>query len=271
MAKQTILISVWDKSGLVEFLGALKKKTELRLIATGSTGDYLKENGFACEAVSDITQFPEILDGRVKTLHPKVFGGILAKDTPEHRETLEAHQIPEIDMVICNLYPFEAKLIENLPEDKMIEFIDIGGVSLLRAAAKNFSRVAICSQQVHYSLVLEQFNNNEVPRPLRKQLAQEAFAQTTRYDAAISGYLTQGSEKSVFPQTIQQTFHKVQDLRYGENPQDAGAWYNTSPSELPFTCLQGKELSYNNLLDIHAAYHLVREFGDAPACCIIKH
>src|SRR5271170_1013157 len=187
----TALISVYEKEGLVDFLKRLEKLDQLKIFATASTLKFLREHGFDGVGVEDLTKFPEILGGRVKTLHPKVFGGILARATKEDEEQLKQFDIPKVDLVVVNLYPFEEKLKANLTQSAMIEFIDIGGVSLLRAAAKNFERVVVVSLPNQYQKLALEFEHGKgtVTRESRQQLAQEAFRHTHKYDEQIANYL----------------------------------------------------------------------------------
>lgn len=282
---RTILVSVWDKTGLKEFLSDLKKSDELTIISTGGTSKYLEENGFQCLHVEDLTKFPEILGGRVKTLHPKVFAGILARPTAEDRKCLKEHEIPEIDFVVVNLYPFEKKLKEDLTEAQMIEFIDIGGVSLLRAAGKCFERVGVICEPDQYESVVKELERNKGQLDVRfkKALALQAFERTAAYDSQISNYfshqLSEEKEGKVnLPPSINLRLAQFQELRYGENPHQAAVWYSDgrfSPSQTgldfpPFQQLQGKELSSNNITDTYCLARILREIG-SPGACIIKH
>jgi len=290
---RTILVSVWDKTGLAQFLKGMEKFDQLRLIGTRSTSKFLEESGFQCEAVEELTKFPEILDGRVKTLHPKVFAGILARSSKEDRDSLSEHGISEIDMVIVNLYPFEEKLTHNLSEPEMIEHIDIGGVSLLRAAAKNYTRVTVACEPSQYDLILTEMSaeKGQLSHTVRRQLAHAAFQRTSEYDTAIADYFAQsqgpadapaaiaaGAEHEL-PESVNLRLALFQALRYGENPHQAAVWYsdgrfsgtkegkNNFP---PFEQLQGKELSSNNITDTYCLAKILRDIG-SPAACIIKH
>lgn len=292
---RTVLVSVTDKTGLDSFLQKLGQFEELRLIATTSTAKYLKEKGFAGITVEELTKFPEILAGRVKTLHPRVFAGILARPTQEDRNSLADLEIPEIDLVVVNLYAFEEKLKQGLKESEMVEQVDIGGVSLLRAAAKNFERVAVISDPSQYDRVIEslQANGGKITLPLRKQLSAEAFQRTASYDRSISEYFSKqivgtGSTPSQvslgalsetaseqFPESLLLKIEKYQDLRYGENPHQAASWYflkgETDDVVVPpFEQLQGKEMSSNNIVDTYALVRILRDIG-VPGVCIIKH
>ncbi|MBY0356504.1 MAG: bifunctional phosphoribosylaminoimidazolecarboxamide formyltransferase/IMP cyclohydrolase [Candidatus Obscuribacterales bacterium] len=279
----SVLVSVSDKAGLENFVRRLERFDDLKLIATGNTAKFLIEKGFACTKVEDLTKFPEILSGRVKTLHPKVLGGILARSSQEDRDCLAEHEIEEIDMVVVNLYPFELKVKEELSEPDMVEHIDIGGVTLLRAAAKNFERVAVVSDPSQYDHVIESLdaNNGKSTIGLRKELAHAAFLRTAQYDASISSYLNRTLEhdglEGYMPQTMLLKLEKHQDLRYGENPHHAAAWYSSAESTAayktpfpPFKQLQGKEMSSNNITDVYALNNVLK--GMPKACaCIIKH
>jgi phosphoribosylaminoimidazolecarboxamide formyltransferase/IMP cyclohydrolase len=284
---KTVLVSVTDKTGLDNFLKRLERFDQLKLIATTSSAKFLKEQGFACMKVEELTEFPEILSGRVKTLHPRVFAGILARPSQEDRNCLDELSIPEIDIVLVNLYAFEEKLKENLSEAQMIEQIDIGGVSLLRAAAKNFERVAVISDPKQYDRVLEsiQANGGKITVSLRKQLAYEALARTASYDKSISSYMASQLSLNItepvsndLPASITLQLEKVQDLRYGENPHQAAAWYGAAASATatgtakfpPYEQLQGKEMSANNITDAFALVRVLREL-ESPGVCIIKH
>lgn len=291
----TILISVWDKTGLAPFLNRLKEHEELTLIATSSTKAYLNDNGFDCLAVEEYTGFPEVLGGRVKTLHPKIFAGLLARPIKEDQETLEQHGVLPIDMAIVSLYPFEEKLQLKLSEPEMIEFIDIGGVSLLRAAAKNFERVAIICEPSQYEDVAADFKKSggKLSEPLRKRLAMNVFQHTSKYDTQIANYFMEHvcAAKTEVKEAVSQSAGKLpgavnlqlkeyQQLRYGENPHQAAVWYsnggtvhesaNGLSSFPPFEQLQGKELSSNNITDTYCLVRIIREIG-SPSACIIKH
>jgi phosphoribosylaminoimidazolecarboxamide formyltransferase/IMP cyclohydrolase len=281
----TALISVYDKTGLVEFLQQLKGLQELRLIGTTSTAAYLQENGFECKKVEDLTGFPEILGGRVKTLHPKVFAGILARSTENDKQCLVDMDIDQIDMVIVNLYPFETKVKEKLAESDMLEYIDIGGVSLLRAAAKNFTRVIVLNSPDQYDKVIQSMvkNKGQLGEAVRRQLARNAFERTSVYDQAISSYFFGQSneyeniDRQPLPVSTIINLAQYQPLRYGENPHQAAIWYangNHRDSFPPFEQLQGKDLSSNNITDTFCLVKILREIGqviDKPSACIIKH
>jgi len=291
----TILVSVWDKTGLAPFLNQLKEHEELTLIATSSTKAFLNDQGFDCLSVEELTGFPEILGGRVKTLHPKIFAGLLARPIKEDQQVVEEHGILPIDMAIVSLYPFEEKLQHRLPEPEMIEFIDIGGVSLLRAAAKNFERVAVVCEPAQYDEIASDFRKSggKLSTSLRKRLAMAAFQHTSAYDTQIAKYFTEhvAADKPAETSTVSQSLQKLPDavnlqlkeyqqLRYGENPHQAAVWYsngrpnhessNGLSSFPPFEQLQGKELSSNNITDTYCLVRIIREIGK-PSACIIKH
>lgn len=271
---KTILASVSDKTGLVELLKVVETFDSIRVIATGSTATFLEESGIPCETVESLTGFPEILEGRVKTLHPKVFGGILAKNTATHQSDLQTHQIPRFDMVIVNLYPFESVAKSSTSEAEIIENIDIGGVALIRAAAKNFNLATVIAGPEFYPTVIQeiQSNNGNLSAEFRRMLARKAFEKTSYYDSLISAYLFQ-AEADAVPNELTLHLTKIEDLRYGENPQQQAAWYHQAGGNFikPFEPLQGKQMSANNIVDAYAAFNILREFPQDPACCIIKH
>jgi phosphoribosylaminoimidazolecarboxamide formyltransferase/IMP cyclohydrolase len=283
---QRALLSVSQKEGIVDFARALHT-LGVELLSTGGTASLLQAAGIPVVAVSDYTGFPEILDGRVKTLHPRIHGGILAKrEDPVHQSTLAMHGIEPIDLVAVNLYPFAEVIARpELTCQEALEQIDIGGPTLVRAAAKNYRSVAVLVDPSDYAPVLDDLRATGVVAAGRRcQLAQKAFAHTAQYDALIAAYLSQdqppwhldaGSDAAGFPQTLTLTFSKVQDLRYGENPHQAAAFYRDRLSHglslAQAQQLQGRALSYTNLLDINAALGLVLEFPEGPACCIVKH
>ncbi|MDR2395320.1 MAG: bifunctional phosphoribosylaminoimidazolecarboxamide formyltransferase/IMP cyclohydrolase [Endomicrobium sp.] len=273
----TALISVSCKTGVIEFAKELKT-IGWNIISSGGTAKVLREHSIECKEISDITNFPEILDGRVKTLNPKIYGGILAiRNNREHLNQLKKYGIDTIDMVVVNLYPFES-VINNIekPHDKninqeVIENIDIGGVSLLRAASKNYKDVLVICDKNDYSLVIDSLKNSSSLYSLKLILAAKAFRHTAYYDSLISTYLTY--EK--FPDQLTIPLKKVSNLRYGENPHQCAAVYSNETEKnksavISAKQLHGKELSYNNYLDLESAWRLVHEFGK-PACVIIKH
>jgi phosphoribosylaminoimidazolecarboxamide formyltransferase/IMP cyclohydrolase len=274
------LISVTDKTGIVEFADQLQKHG-YEIISTGGTAKKLKQAEITVREVEDITGYPEILDGRVKTLHPKVFGALLAiRDNERHRKDLSAHDIEPIDLVVVNLYPFERVVTENVIDEKeLLEYIDIGGVSLIRAAGKNFHDVAIVCDPADYPKVLFDLGNNQgsILLETRRRLAAKAFAHTARYDAVISSYFRERSRGvDIFPDEMTLGLKKVQDLRYGENPHQKAAIYQETGARsvnwgiVTAKKLQGKELSYNNYLDLESAWNLVSEFQNTAAV-IVKH
>lgn len=267
------LISVSDKQGVVEFARRLEK-LGYEIISTGGTYQTIKEGGVAVRKVAEVTGFPEILDGRVKTLHPKIHGGILARRTPEHLAQLEANDIEPIDIIAVNLYPFRQTVAKpGVSLEEAIENIDIGGPTMVRSAAKNHENVVIIVQPERYESVLAELEQTgQVSYETRLQLAREAFTHTAAYDTMISAYLS-GLTGDRMGETLLLGGEKVYDLRYGENPHQQAAFYRLlSPGTgLPDAVqLNGKELSYNNIIDTQAAWELVKEF-DQPACVIIKH
>ncbi|MBX9688476.1 MAG: bifunctional phosphoribosylaminoimidazolecarboxamide formyltransferase/IMP cyclohydrolase [Candidatus Obscuribacterales bacterium] len=279
----SVLVSVSDKSGLENFIRRLERFDDVRLIATSSTAKFLSEKGFKVTKVEDLTKFPEILSGRVKTLHPKVLAGILSRPSKEDRDCLAEHEIEEIDIVVVNLYPFEKKLEEKLAEHEMVEQIDVGGVTLLRAAAKNFARVAVISDPKQYDMIIESLDccGGKFTDGLRKELAQAAFLRTAQYDSSISSYMARTLEadglQGYMPETMLLRLDKIQDLRYGENPHHAAAWYASADNSAqygiklpPFKQLQGKDLSFNNITDVYAVLNILRAIKGNGAC-IIKH
>ncbi len=274
------LISVSDKSGVLEFARGLDA-LGVKILSTGGTAKLFTDNGIPCTEVADYTGFPEMLDGRVKTLQPKVHAGILARrDLPEHVATLAKHGIPTIDLVVVNLYPFAATIAKpDCSLEDAIENIDIGGPTMVRAAAKNHGHVAIVTDPEDYSSVLAemQTNGGKVSDATRFDLAKKAFSHTAAYDSAISNYLTTVSSdgsRTEFPAQINFNFAKVQDMRYGENPHQNAAFYReltaVAGSIANYTQVQGKELSYNNIGDADATWELVKTF-DQCACVIVKH
>jgi phosphoribosylaminoimidazolecarboxamide formyltransferase/IMP cyclohydrolase len=292
MIKQALL-SVSDKTGVLDFARALAA-LGVNLLSTGGTAKLLADNGVPVTEVADYTGFPEMLDGRVKTLHPKVHGGILARrDFPEHMAKLEEHDMPTIDMVVVNLYPFEATVAQDTCTlEDAIENIDIGGPTMLRSAAKNHKDVVVICDPLDYSLVLAEMKASKdaanpagnVGSDTKFMLAKKVFAHTAQYDGAITNYLTSlGTDhahatRSLYPQTLNLAFEKVQDMRYGENPHQSAAFYRdlqaTDGALGNYRQLQGKELSYNNISDADAAWECVKslgELGSGAACVIVKH
>jgi len=278
---QRAILSVTDKTGLVEFAGKLAGMG-VELISTGGTAKLLRDSGIKVKDISDLTGFPEMLDGRVKTLHPKVHGGILHRRADAaHRKAVSEHGIQPIDMVVVNLYAFEKTAAKpGVHFEELIENIDIGGPSMIRSAAKNFQDVAVVTSPLDYRAIAEEMarSGGELSEATKWRLAQKAFATTAAYDAAIASTLEQtmpGSEIHVaegFPPTLRLSFSKIMDLRYGENPHQKAAMYTNGSREGVANAhqIQGKELSYNNIVDLQAAWDLVQEF-DETVCTIIKH
>ncbi len=265
------LLSVSNKKGLLDFARGLSD-LGVELIASGGTAQTLSEAGLKVKSVEELTGLPSVLGGRVKTLHPAIHGGILAQDTPEDHATLEQWKWEQIDLVVVNLYPFvETIARENIREAEAVEQIDIGGVALIRAAAKNFSRVTVIATPDDYEAVLTELQSQGSTTPqMRRRLAQKAFAVTAAYDAAIATYMAD-SAKQDLPVALTLSLPQSQALRYGENPHQQAAWY-APPAVGPLggELLQGKELSYNNLLDLDAAWAAAEDF-DAPTIVIVKH
>jgi phosphoribosylaminoimidazolecarboxamide formyltransferase / IMP cyclohydrolase len=275
------LISVSDKTGIVEFARGLSS-LGVAILSTGGTARLLKDSGLTVTEVGDYTGFPEMLDGRVKTLHPRIHAGILARrDSFEHMAAMERIASPTIDLVVVNLYPFSQTIARpDCSLDEAIENIDIGGPAMVRAAAKNYKSVAVITDPADYAPVLQEMKagGGTVTQELRFQLACKAFSHTAAYDGAISNYLTsmdgEAGERQVFPRRLNLNFNLAQHLRYGENPHQQAAFYRdlipVSGGLASYTQLQGKELSYNNIADADAASECVKTF-DAPACVIVKH
>lgn len=263
---KTALISVFYKDGLNEILKELNDNG-VKFLSTGGTQDFIKSQGYECEAVEDLTGYPSILGGRVKTLHPKVFGGILSRrDNEKDQQQTAEFSIPDIDLVIVDLYPFEATVASGASEADIIEKIDIGGISLIRAAAKNFKDVAIVASKAQYEpllAMLKENGNAETTLENRRWLAKEAFGVSSYYDSHIFNYFD-GDEKSA----LRVVASERKQLRYGENPHQAGYYYGDF--DAMFTQLHGKEISYNNLLDIDAAVNLIKDF-DETTFVIMKH
>ncbi|HCV41848.1 MAG TPA: bifunctional phosphoribosylaminoimidazolecarboxamide formyltransferase/inosine monophosphate cyclohydrolase [Bacteroidetes bacterium] len=266
------LISVSDKRGLVEFAQALQA-LNVEIISTGGTHTLLSTNGIRTRSVSEVTEFPEILDGRVKTLHPKIHGALLAvADNDSHTQQLREHHIQAIDMVVVNLYPFEQTIARNgVPLDEAVEQIDIGGPAMIRSAAKNFKHKAVIVNPDRYPAVAEELRSNggRISDTTCFTLAREVFRHTSSYDAAISRYLDRAQKKeNCLPDLLHISMRRETNLRYGENPHQRASVYGNFGSL--FQTLHGKELSYNNIVDIAAAAKLVAEF-DEPTVAIIKH
>ncbi|HMR42927.1 MAG TPA: bifunctional phosphoribosylaminoimidazolecarboxamide formyltransferase/IMP cyclohydrolase PurH, partial [Saprospiraceae bacterium] len=264
---QSALISVYHKDGLEAIIRELDK-LGVKLYSTGGTQDFIQKLGIEVESVENITSYPSILDGRVKTLHPKVFGGILARREEAHLVQLEQYNIPEIDLVLVDLYPFEETVASTDHEAAIIEKIDIGGISLIRAAAKNYKDVVIVPSREEYDLFLNLLIEKQGFTDIedRKELARRSFKVSSNYDTAIFNYFNAGSEDTSFKHSI----HRSEVLRYGENPHQQGVFFGDL--EAMFEKLNGKALSYNNLVDVDAAVALMREFKDAePTFAILKH
>ena len=269
--KKRVLISVSDKSGLTEFAQFLEKNN-YQLISTGGTFKHLKDAGLSPIQIDEVTNFPEMLDGRVKTLHPKVHGGLLAvRDNKEHMDTVAEHGIELIDMVVVNLYPFFENAGKNIPLDEKVEFIDIGGPSMLRSAAKNFKSVTVITNVEDYEKVKSEIETSgNTTLETRKTLAGKVFNLTSAYDAAISKMLLEEE----YPQYLNASYKKVSDLRYGENPHQSAAYYVSTVENgamKDFEQLGGKELSFNNLRDMDLCWKVVNEFKNEMACCAVKH
>ncbi len=290
LAIKQALISVSDKTGILEFATDLVARG-IQLLSTGGTAKLLAQHGLPVTEVSEYTGFPEMLDGRVKTLHPKVHGGLLARrDVPEHMAALKAHHIGTIDLLVVNLYPFQHAIANPACTfDDAIENIDIGGPTMLRAAAKNFKDVTVVVDPADYFRVLADMNqhNNGVSQVFKFELAKKVFNHTAQYDSAISNYLTsldgltETPARALFPEQFNVQFHKVQDMRYGENPHQHAAFYRDltpiANSLAQYQQLQGKELSFNNIADADAAWECVKSLYDpsqasgVAGCVIIKH
>ena len=272
------LLSVSDKTGLVDLARALAA-LNVELVSTGGTSKALRDAGLAVRDVSELTQFPEMMDGRVKTLHPLVHGGLLGRSGTDDA-VMREHGIAPIDLLVLNLYPFEKVSVDpNSTMEDIVENIDIGGPAMLRSAAKNFARVAVATDPMQYAGLIEELTGNggTLSARTRFTMSVAAFNRVAQYDAFISDYLSSINEdgtRSHFPAQQNSNFVKVMDLRYGENPHQQAAFYRDLwpvPGTLAtFTQLQGKELSFNNLADADAAWECVRQF-DQPACVIVKH
>ncbi|KJZ83061.1 MULTISPECIES: bifunctional phosphoribosylaminoimidazolecarboxamide formyltransferase/IMP cyclohydrolase [Clostridium] len=271
--KKRALISVFDKDGVLDFAKFLVSK-DVEIVSTGGTYRYLKENGIDVIEINEVTNFPEMLDGRVKTLHPLVHAGILAiRDDEEHMNTLKERNIHTIDYVVVNLYPFFEKVKEDLTFEEKVEFIDIGGPTMLRAAAKNFQDVVVISNKNDYAKVMEEINeHNEVSYKFKKKLAGKVFNLMSAYDAAISNFMLADDEEE-YPEYLSVSYKRMQSLRYGENSHQSAAVYSSTMLDgamNTFKTLNGKELSYNNFKDVDIAWKCANEF-DEPACCALKH
>jgi phosphoribosylaminoimidazolecarboxamide formyltransferase/IMP cyclohydrolase len=271
------LISVYDKTGIVDFARSLME-LGVEIVSTGGTSRLLAANSIKVREVSDLTGFPEILDGRVKTLNPRIAGGLLAiRENAEHMKQIAEHKLPLIDLICVNLYPFAATIRKpGVQFQEAIENIDVGGPAMIRAAAKNFQDVAIVTSPEDYAQVVEFLRQGGgiLPHEILLQLARKAFLCTARYDGQIAQYLSNTDGNADFGPNIFLDFEKILDLRYGENPHQRASFYRYGGQPAfgiaAARQLQGKELSYNNIVDLEAAWNLVQEF-DSPACCIIKH
>ena len=271
MSKKRALISVSDKSGLTDFAKFLEEKN-YELISTGGTFKHLKDAGLHPIQIDEVTEFPEMLDGRVKTLHPKVHGGLLAvRNSEEHMKTVQEHGIGLIDMVIVNLYPFFENANADISLNEKVEFIDIGGPSMLRSGAKNFNAVTVITDVEDYAKVQQEITENgDTTLETRKKLAGKVFNLTSAYDGAISKMLLDED----YPQYLNASYKKVSDLRYGENPHQSAAYYASTTDNgamKDFEILGGKELSFNNLRDMDLCWKVVNEFKEEMACCAVKH
>jgi len=272
------LISLSDKQG-VEDLAAALARHGVELVSTGGTATRLRQLGHEVRDVSELTGFPEMMEGRVKTLHPKVHGGLLAvRDNPAHQAAAEQHGIPPIDLVVVNLYPFEQTVARGATRDEIIENIDIGGPSMVRSAAKNHAHVAILTDPSDYAELIEELGRAEGSTTLefRRRMAAKAFATTAAYDSAIASWFAFADTQQLFPATLPLALSKADQLRYGENPHQVAALYLPQVRSVAGIAgarqVQGKELSYNNLNDADAALELIAEFRDSPpACVIVKH
>jgi len=285
MTIKRALLSVYRKDGIVE-LGRALADRGFQIVSTGGTAADLTRGEVPVLPVAEATGFPEILDGRVKTLHPAIHAGILARrDVPEHASALAAAGIPPVDVVVVNLYPFEDRVAKGAPFDEAVENIDVGGPAMVRAAAKNFRHVAVVVDPADYPVLVEQLDRpGGIDAATRLYFAQKAFRHTARYEAAIAGYFAQVEARDgayglaepdeTFPYRLTLNYEKVQDLRYGENPHQRAAFYSDLGSTLYSVTaarkLQGKELSFNNILDLDAAWRLAAELPE-PACVIVKH
>ena len=263
---KTALVSVYHKEGLDEIITKLHEEG-VQFLSTGGTRQFIESLGYPCQAVEELTTYPSILGGRVKTLHPKVFGGILCRrELEQDRQQIQKYEIPEIDLVIVDLYPFEATVASGADEPAIIEKIDIGGISLIRAAAKNFNDVVIVASQAQYQPLRDMLMEHGATTTLeeRRWFAKEAFAVSSHYDTAIFNYFD-GDDESAFRRSA----NHQKSLRYGENPHQKGYFYGNL--EEMFDQIHGKEISYNNLLDINAAVDLIDEFGDETTFAVLKH
>jgi phosphoribosylaminoimidazolecarboxamide formyltransferase / IMP cyclohydrolase len=269
------LFSVSDKAGLPGFARRIAKAGG-QILSTGGTGKLLRESGLPVTDVSEITGFPEMMDGRVKTMHPRITGGVLARrQNPKDLEAAAKHEIPLIDLVVVNLYPFEQTVASGAPLAEVLENIDIGGPTLIRSAAKNYHDVAIVTSPAQYDLVAGEIEaHGHATLATRERLAADAFAHTARYDAIINQYFRSKVLDEDFPRHLSLSYEKIQDLRYGENSHQRAAFYRGKPSSEPCVVnarqIHGKELSYNNIVDADCVIEAVKEFA-RPSCVIVKH
>jgi phosphoribosylaminoimidazolecarboxamide formyltransferase/IMP cyclohydrolase len=276
------LISVSNKEGIVEFARRLKE-FGVEIISTGGTGKMLRDNGLKVVNISDVTNFPEMMNGRVKTLHPAVHGGILAvRDNEKHMQEIKDENIKAIDLVVCNLYPFAETIAkENVTLEEAIENIDIGGPTMIRSAAKNNQDVAVVVDPADYENIIEEMEKAEgsLTKKKKLKLAYKAFRHTAEYDQLIQDYLAdialEEDDKEEMPETLLQRYDKQSDLRYGENPHQKAAFYlereQNEPSISTAEKLSGKAMSFNNYNDTDGALELVKEFSEKPAAAVIKH
>ncbi|MCX7706211.1 MAG: bifunctional phosphoribosylaminoimidazolecarboxamide formyltransferase/IMP cyclohydrolase, partial [bacterium] len=266
------LISVSDKTGLID-LAKVLAKNNVEIISTGGTAKAIREAGIDVKEISQITGFPEILDGRVKTLHPFIYGGILFKrDNPSHIDQVSKHNISRIDLVVVNLYPFEKVFFsEGATDEELIENIDIGGPSMIRASAKNWKFVCVVVDPKFYPEIIQEIEKQGgISEKTSRRCAAEVFHTTSYYDWLISRYFDKETQKEEFRDKIGFYYKKIEQLRYGENPHQKAAWYQCADKKISWKQLQGKQLSFNNILDMESAYKIACEF-DQPSCCIIKH
>lgn len=271
--KKRAIISVYDKAGIDEFARDLVS-LGFEIVSSGGTARFLRGKGVAVTDVEQVTGFPEMLDGRVKTLHPKIHGGILARrELPDHMAQLEKHGVAPVDVAAVNLYPFaEVRRKPGATEEEIVENIDIGGPSLVRSAAKNHQSVAVATRPEHYKLIVDDLKRlGEVSLAVKKELARQAFRLCSEYDSDIAGYFAGGrAAGELLPSVMRLDLEQHLTLRYGENPHQEAGFYLSAGSNPPFRQLHGKEISYNNILDLAAAWDLVSEYG-RPACAIVKH
>src|SRR6056297_2377690 len=281
MAKvERALLSVSNKKGIVNLAEKLYK-SNIEIISTGGTAQKIKEAGIPVTSVTDLTNFPEMMEGRVKTLHPAIHGGLLAlRDKKEHMKELNELDIETIDLVVCNLYPFAETVKKDVSLEKAVENIDIGGPTMIRSAAKNFKDVTVVVDPEDYKKVIDNLykNKGEISYQMRLEFAYKAFHHTYQYDQKIQEYFAELKEKDSekkFPDKLNLNYEKKEDLRYGENPHQKAAFYKdqdlVEPSITSAEKLHGKDLSFNNINDTNGAFELIKEFNDKPAAAVIKH